>query len=206
MNKLKNNIMKKIILSLALSILTLISFATKPHVNKVKVNTTNSTVKWTGSKISDTHEGSINIKSGVLDFDHGLLVGGNFVIDMNSILCTDIESEKKNNYFVTHVKGEEFFNVEKFPTAVLTITNAKKRDGNDYYIVADLTIKGKTHPIKFAAVVTANGLNFSAIANIKIDRTKWDIIYKSGNIFKDLLADNIILDEIEFDIFLLSVK
>ena len=197
--------MKKIILRLALSILKIVSFASKPHVNKVQVNTTNSTVKWTGSKISDTHEGSINIKSGVLDFDHGLLVGGNFVIDMNSIKNTDIESEEYSAKLDKHLKNKDFFNVAEFPTAVLTITNAKKRDGNDYYIVADLTIKGKTHPINFAAVVTANGLNFSAIANIKIDRTKWDVTYNSGNFFENL-GDYLIKDEIEFDVFLLSVK
>ena len=193
--------MKKIILSLALSTLTLISFASKPHVNKVKVNTTNSTVKWTGFKVASSHNGTINIKSGALDFDHGVLVGGNFVIDMNTIKNTDIESVKLEN----HLKDEDFFNVAEFPTAVLTITNAKKRDGNDYYIVADLTIKGKTHPINFAAVVTANGLHFSAIANIKIDRTKWDVTYNSGNFFENL-GDYLIKDEIEFDVFLLSVK
>jgi len=193
--------MKKIILSLALSILTVMSFATKPHVNKVKVNTTNSTLKWTGFKVASSHNGTINIKSGVLDFDHGVLVGGNFVIDMNSIKNTDIESVKLEN----HLKNEDFFNVAEFPTAILTITEAKKRDGNDYYIVADLTIKGKTHPINFAAVVTANGLHFSAIANIKIDRTKWDVTYNSGNFFENL-GDYLIKDEIEFDIFLLSVK
>ena len=40
---------------------------------------------------------------------------------------------------------------------------------------------------------------------IKIDRTKWNIKYGSGRFFEDL-GDKLILDEIEFDIFLLSVK
>ena len=45
----------------------------------------------------------------------------------------------------------------------------------------------------------------SAIAKIIIDRTKWGVEYKSGNIFKDL-GDKIIYDDIEFDIFLVSEK
>ncbi len=49
------------------------------------------------------------------------------------------------------------------------------------------------------------GIIFLATANIVIDRTKWDVVYKSGNIFKDL-GDKIIHDEINFDIFLLSEK
>jgi polyisoprenoid-binding protein YceI len=178
--------MKKIILSLALSILTLISFANNPNVNKINVNTNNSTVKWTGSKVASEHEGTINVQSGVLDFDHGLLVGGNFVFDMNSIKNTDIESEEYSTKLDNHLKNEDFFNVAEFPTALLTITNAKKRDGDDYYIFADLTIKGKTHPITFSAVVTLEELSFSAIANIKIDRTKWDVTYNSGNFFENL--------------------
>jgi len=73
------------------------------------------------------------------------------------------------------------------------------------YDSSNLTIKGITHPISFAADVNVNGKNFLATAKIKIDRTKWDIKYNSGNYFKDL-GDKLILDEIEFDIFLLSVK
>ena len=76
---------------------------------------------------------------------------------------------------------------------------------SSYTIVADLTIKGITHTIDFVADVNINKLEFSATAKIKIDRTQWDIKYHSGNYFKDL-GDKLILDEIEFDISLLSVK
>lgn len=197
--------MKKIFLSAFISVITLIAFATKPHVDHIKVNTKTSTVKWIGSKISDSHEGTVNIMDGTLHIEHGSLVGGEFNIDMSSIACTDIESPKKNNYFVSHLKNEDFFNVKSFPLVSIKITNAVKGTGNSYKIVADLTIKGITNSISFAADVKVNGLNYLAEANIKIDRTKWDIKYKSGNFFKDL-GDKIILDEIVFDVFLLSVK
>ena len=55
------------------------------------------------------------------------------------------------------------------------------------------------------ANIDINGTNFQADSKIKIDRTKWDITYKSGNFVKEL-GDKAILDEIEFDIFLLSNK
>jgi polyisoprenoid-binding protein YceI len=104
-----------------------------------------------------------------------------------------------------HLKNKDFFNVEEFPLATITITNAVRGSGNSYKIMANLTIKGITHPISFAADVNVNGKNFLATAKIKIDRTKWDIKYNSGNYFKDL-GDKLILDEVEFDIYLLSVK
>ena len=197
--------MKKIFLSAILSVITLFAMATKPHVDHVRVNTENSTVKWKGSKIAESHEGTINIQKGALMIRHGLLVGGQISIDMRSITNTDIESPKYKGILEGHLKDVDFFNVTDFPTASITITNAVKGEGNFYKVVADLTIKGITHPISFAADVNVNGLNFLATAKIKIDRTKWDIKYNSGNFFKDL-GDKLILDEIEFDIFLLSVK
>ncbi len=200
----KLNKMKKIFLSAILSVLTLITMATKPHVDNVRVNTENSTVKWKGSKISSSHEGTVNIIKGALNIDHGTLVGGQFSIDMQSLATTDM-SEEYNKKLDGHLKNEDFFNVSEFPTASITITNAVRGSGNSYKIIANLTIKGITHPISFAADVSVNGKNFLATAKIKIDRTKWDIKYNSGNYFKDL-GDKLILDEIEFDIFLLSVK
>ena len=196
--------MKKIFLSAILSVITLFAMATEPHVDHVRVNTENSTVKWKGSKISSSHEGTVNILKGTLNIDHGTLVGGQFSIDMQSLATTDM-SEEYNKKLDGHLKNEDFFNVSEFPTASITITNAAKGDGNSYKVVADLTIKGITRPISFAADVNVNGKNFLATAKIKIDRTKWDIKYNSGNYFKDL-GDKLILDEIEFDIFLLSVK
>ena len=200
----KLNKMKKIFLSAILSVLTLFTMAIKPHVDNVRVNTENSTVKWKGSKISSSHEGTVNILKGTLDINHGTLVGGQFSIDMQSLATTDM-SEEYNKKLDGHLKNEDFFNVSEFPTASITITNAVKGEGNSYKVVADLTIKGITRPISFAADVNVNGKNFLATAKIKIDRTKWDIKYNSGNYFKDL-GDKLILDEIEFDIFLLSVK
>ena len=196
--------MKKIFLSAIFSVLTLFAMATKPHVDNVRVNAENSTVKWRGSKISSSHEGTVNILKGTLNIDHGTLVGGQFSIDMQSLATTDM-SEEYNKKLDGHLKNEDFFNVSEFPTASITIINAVRGSGNSYKIMANLTIKGIIHPISFAADVNVNGKNFLATAKIKIDRTKWDIKYNSGNYFKDL-GDKLILDEIEFDIFLLSVK
>ena len=196
--------MKKIFLSAILSIITLFAIATKPHVDHIRVNSEGSTIKWIGSKVAESHEGTINIQKGVLDIKHGVLVGGQISIDMSTIVNTDMEGRMKQR-LEWHLKNEDFFNVAEFPTATITITNALKGEGNTYKVVADLTIKGITHPINFDADVNVNGLNFLAAAKIKIDRTKWDIKYNSGNFFKDL-GDKLILDEIEFEVFLLSVK
>ena len=197
--------MKNIFLSAILSVITLFAFATKPHTDHVRVNTDSSTVKWIGSKVAEHHEGTINIAKGVLDIQHGILVGGEITIDMNTITNTDIESEKYREKLNNHLKDEDFFNVKEFEYATIKIIQAWKGKGNKYKILAELTIKGITQSISFGADVNINGLNYLATANIKIDRTKWDIKYNSGNFFKDL-GDKLILDEIGFDISLVSVK
>ena len=197
--------MKKTLLSFALSLVTLFAFATKPHIDNVRIDTEGSKIKWVGSKVASSHEGNVNIAKGALSIDHGTLVGGEIAIEMNSISCTDIESESKNKYLVDHLKNEDFFNTKAFPLAFIKITEAMRGKGNLYVIVADLTIKGITHPIKFEATVNINGLNVLANAEIKIDRTKWDVKYGSGSFFEDL-GDKMILDEIKFDILLLAGK
>ena len=177
--------------------------ANNPHVSRVNVNVETSTVKWKGSKISKSHDGIVSIAKGVLLIDHGTLVGGEMAIDMNSITCTDIESEKKRGYFEQHLKNEDFFDVEKFPYANIKITSATKKEEGQYSITADLTIKGITHPITFTSEVKINGEEFLGNASFKIDRTKWGVKYGSGSFFKEL-GDKMILDDIDFDIILKS--
>lgn len=196
--------MKNIFLSAVLSIFTLFAFSNSPHIDRVKVDNQKSTIKWIGSKIAESHEGLISIQNGVLLINHGTLVGGDITIDMSSIQTTDM-SDKYNKKLDSHLMNEDFFDVKKHPRSIIKITKATKTEANNYQIVADLTIKGITHSITFDAEVDIRKVAFFAKAKIKIDRTKWGIKYNSGNFFKDL-GDKVILDEIEFEINLLSAS
>ena len=202
--------MKKIMLLVTLSIFTLFAIATEPHIDYVKVDIHKSTIKWKGSKVTEGHEGVIQIAEGFLMIDHGTLVGGHIDINMNSISNTDMEGRMKAR-IEGHLKSDDFFYVEKFPISTLKISEVIKDSSTEgdmassYTIVADLTIKEITNTIEFVADININRNQFSATAKIKIDRTEWDIKYNSGNYFKDL-GDKLILDAIEFDISLVSVK
>lgn len=197
--------MKQIFLSLVLSAFTLFGFANSPHIDRVRVDNQKSTIKWVGSKITGSHDGFVQIEKGMLLINHGTLAGGEVNIDMTSITCSDIESERKNKYLVDHLKDEDFFHVEKHPVSTIKIIKAIKKEANNYQIVADLTIKGITNSITFDAEVNIRKIAFFCKAKIKIDRTRWDVTYKSGSFFKEL-GDKAILDEIEFEINLLSAR
>ena len=64
---------------------------------------------------------------------------------------------------------------------------------NSYAVTGNLTIKGTTHPITFNVSVYGS----KATANLKIDRSKYNVRYGSTSFF-DNLKDNVIYDE--FDI------
>jgi polyisoprenoid-binding protein YceI len=54
-----------------------------------------------------------------------------------------------------HLKSEDMFNAEKFPTITFKSTSLTKITGNKYKMVGDLTIKGITKPVTMD--VTMNG-------------------------------------------------
>ena len=170
--------------------LTLQSFTIEKEDVKIK----DSALTWVGSKVTGSHEGTINLKSGFLTLDNNDLVGGEFVIDMTTIVCTDLSGKGKAS-IEGHLKSDDFFSVDKFPTASLTILNVKKKSLGQYQVAANITIKGITQEIMFDAEIKEK----IAKAKLVLDRTEFGIIYKSGNFFEEL-ADKAIYDEFEMSI------
>jgi len=160
------------------------------------VNVEESTVNWVGKKVTGEHSGDIKLRSGNLEFDKGILTGGEFVIDMTSINTTDMKgggADKLNG----HLKSDDFFGVEKYTTATLKITSVTQNRSGNYSITADLTIKDITKSITFDAVVGKN----EAKAKLIVDRTLYDIRYGSGSFFEGL-GDKMIYNDFELNIVL----
>jgi polyisoprenoid-binding protein YceI len=161
-----------------------------------------SKIIWTGKKVTGEHTGTVSIENGEVHVDGENLQLANVKMDMNSITCTDLTAEEWNKKLVGHLKSDDFFSVENHPHSVFEATGFKTGAGENQYIVTGkLTIKGITHEISFPATVEVNNGEVSANGTAKIDRTKYDIKYRSGAFFKDL-GDNLIYDdfEIEFDL------
>jgi polyisoprenoid-binding protein YceI len=166
------------------------SFTTAEE-NKKEIKLENSKVVWKGYKVTGSHVGTISIKSGHLNFDKDILTGGSFEIDMSTITVTDLEVESKGK-LEGHLKSNDFFGVEKFPTAALYFTKVKSVGKNSYEVTGDITIKGKTKTVSFNVSVYGSKANVS----LKIDRTKFDVRYGSTSFF-DGLKDKAIYDEFD---------
>ncbi|NNC69617.1 MAG: YceI family protein [Flavobacteriaceae bacterium] len=156
-----------------------------------------STITWKGSKTAKSHNGTIGVSEGYVAFEGDQLTGGNFIIDMNSIVNLDLENEEYNTKLVNHLKSADFFEVEKHPYSVFAITSVDKKDNGKTMVKGNLTVKGIKKNIEFPATVTVNGDEVSFVSEpFTIDRTEWDVKYNSGKFFEDL-KDKLINDEIE---------
>ena len=174
-----------------ISLISLQSYASVDEKMMIK----ESKIVWEGSKVTGSHEGTVNLKSGFLVFKNGGLVGGEFVLDMTSIVCTDLSGKGKAS-LENHLKNADFFDVNNYPTAELIILGAEKGGAEqEYTIKAEITIKEITQKIAFKAKIERK----KARARLVIDRTLFGIIYKSGNFFKGL-ADKAIYDEFKIGI------
>ncbi|PTN09945.1 YceI family protein [Mangrovibacterium marinum] len=156
----------------------------------VNVDTAKSSISWLGKKVGGEHSGTIKLKSGELKLDGSAIAGGEFVVDMNSLACTDLTDAEWNGKLVGHLKSDDFFGVEKYPEAKLVITNKAAFSGDKATVTGDLTIKAATHPVSF--VVTKNGNTYTA--EITVDRSKYDVRYGSKSFF-DNLGDKVIYDD-----------
>ena len=162
---------------------------------KLDVNTSKSQLKWTGKKVTGEHWGFISLEDGSFVLKDGKIASGTFNIDMTSLVCKDLEDPEWNGKLVGHLQSDDFFSVEKFPTATLTINESSAFKDGVAEVKAELTIKGITKPVSFKA----KKVDGFYTALITVDRTKYDVRYGSGKFF-DNLGDNMIYDEFTLDV------
>lgn len=149
-----------------------------------------SKVEWVGTKPTGRHHGTIMIKEGSLMAGNGMITGGKFVMDMSSIAADDQDAEG-NTKLTGHLKSDDFFSTDKYPTSSFEITNVKEGADNavmkdaTHTITGNLTMKDVTKSISFPAKVAMNDTQIIADAEFNIDRTEWGINYNSDKSIQD---------------------
>ena len=159
---------------------------------------TEGTVYWNGKKATgNVHTGTISVQSGELLVKDGALIGGNFVIDMNSITVTDLKEPKEKSDLESHLKDTDFFEAGKYPTGTFVIDEVlpSKNPAFNAIVRGDLTLKGKTNPINIPATVTIIGNELqAATVTFAINRTDFGVNFRSGILgtAKDKLIEDIV--------------
>jgi polyisoprenoid-binding protein YceI len=161
-----------------------------------KIDASTSSINWVGKKVTGEHSGTVNLKDGALVFKGAKLAGGTFTVDMPTLTATDLSGEYQGK-LNGHLKSEDFFGTEKYPTSVLVFKKIGTKAKDLYTVTADLTIKGITKPVTFDMAVNGN----TASTKFMVDRTKYDIKYNSASIFS-AIGDKAISDEFELAVAL----
>ena len=177
------------ILLIAITSLAFTSVITKDIIVK------ESSIKWKAYKVTGEHYGTVLLKEGVLKFENDVLIGGSFVVDMTSLSVSDQKGMKKK-FLTKHLKSDDFFDIKNYTTSSLTFTEVLNTE-NTYQVTADLTIKGITKPVSFEMDFVDN----KATTKLKINRTHYNIKYRSSNFF-DNLKNKAIDDEFDLDVTL----
>ncbi|MCQ6958606.1 YceI family protein [Mucilaginibacter aquariorum] len=177
------------------------------HVGNGKykmIDTKKSVVAWKGSSLNglNTQTGYVYISKGELLIDNSQPVSGTVEVDMNTI---EDKKHGRENKLVNHLKDPDFFEVEKFPFTTMVITNIKPIDGGNKKVKGNLTIKGITHPVTFPAKIVFKDGIVEANGRLVIDRTKWDVRYKSAKFYENL-ANQTMSDSIEFQMRIVTIR
>lgn len=84
-----------------------------------------------------------------------------------------------------HLRSADFFNAEAHPTITFTSTNIV-RDGDDYQVTGDMTIKGITKPVTFEVEYNGKGKTpdgtevYGFEAETKINREDFDLTWNAA--------------------------
>lgn len=203
--------MKSSILALAV-LITLSALTLREPGTLYKVDIQQSALHWIGYYLFSfgEHNGTINLKKGELVMTNDQLTGGSFEIDMTTITNLDMPADDGGNSLVNHLKSDDFFSTDKFPSANFEITKVEPikdatADQPNVEITGTLTLKGVKNTLKFPAKVKSNGSTITAEAKFKFDRTKWNVHYNSGKIFSDV-GDGAISDAIGMELTIRATK
>ena len=172
-----------------------------------------SVIAWRGFKtyVQSEHFGTVNVQEGTFEVADSKLVGGTITIDMTSITNTDLEDEGKRGYLEGHLKSQDFFFVDSFPTAVFEIVEVLDPSEATKYstVTGNLTIRGTTNSITFPAdvVVGEEGVKFMA-PTFSIDRTLWGAKFhdRDDATIAESLKDDLIDHSIELTIKVKATK
>lgn len=173
---------------------------------ELPVDTQMSQLLWRARRIvadGNRHRGTVKLSAGTVLVKDGNLVGGDFTIDMSTINASDLEGNDAKNRLENHLKSEDFFEIETYPTAAFEIAEVVPVDtigGANHLITGNLTLKNVKKSVQFPVNVRSMG-NSMLVTSLpfEIDRTDWGVNYGSG-----LLGT--VQDEIISDMISLTVR
>jgi polyisoprenoid-binding protein YceI/rhodanese-related sulfurtransferase len=177
----------------------------------VKVLAQESIVEWTGRSLTGRHHGTIGLRDGSISLRNGKPMCGDFVLDLQTIACTDIPDPNLRQVLIHHLQSEDFFDVARYSEARFMIEAFQLQSGAtegrpNYQVQGRLLLRGVERPVSFGAFI---GQPFEqnkllARAHFDIDRTEWGVLYGSGK-FYEKLGKHLVNDHISLDLKIVAI-
>lgn len=144
------------------------------------INLDKSKTDWVATEMRGTKRrtGIISFKNGLFLNHNGKIVGGKFIVDMETMDVTDIPLHEKiaRRNLLNHLKSDDFFNVTNYPLSTLELTSVHQTKNDSLKVSGNLTIREVTKNIEFFA--HQKGGNFKT--TFIFDRLDWNIAYEGG--------------------------
>lgn len=148
-------------------------------------DTAQSRIEWIGTKPAGRHHGTLKLQEGELLMNDNKILGGHFVIDINT-LKPDDQKAKGNTMLQKHLLSDDFFDVLKFPIASFVITDVRPAGkASEYMVSGNLRMKDATKNISFPARIKVDSKTVVADALFNMDRTLWNMHYGSDKSLGD---------------------
>ena len=162
---------------LLFALLSGLLLAFRPAATSYQVDPAASRLTWTGHAETGAWAptGSLPLRRGQFAAEGTRLVRGRFEFELSGLTHTDARLQE-------HLRGEDFFDVVRFPTAVFVLEEARNGEAR-----GQLTLKGITRPVRFPVTVErqpAGGLRVRGTASL--DRTQFGVNYNSSSYFQNL--------------------
>ena len=169
------------------------------------IDTETSLVRWTGRNLFNHHHGTIKLATGNIEVQNGVLQSARFTLDMNSIACEDLVDTAYNAMLIHHLRDDDFFAVDRFPTAEFICDHADPLPSctpgtPNYTLHGTITLRGVTQPLAFPAVIAAADTDhLTGQAQFELDRTQFGSHYGSGRLFA-FLGKHVVNDHVHLHI------
>lgn len=161
-------------------------------ITRLTIDAENSSLGFTGAKVTGSHDGTFGEFAGTVDFNENEVTASQVAI---TIQMATIEADDPR--LTRHLRSDDFFDVENIPTSVFESTAIADGAEGDatHTITGNLTMHGQTHQVAFPATVEVTDEAVRARAEFSIDRQTWGISYPG-------MPDNLISDSvvIRFDV------
>jgi polyisoprenoid-binding protein YceI len=110
--------------------------------------------------------GTFRALEGQASVDPNGALRGSSVIDAASI---DTKIAKRD----IHLRDPDFFDVEKYPRMVFTVTDGQLTSAGQFELIGNLEIHGQTRPLTLRAEISDSGDSQKFSSEVDIDRRDW---------------------------------